>query len=347
MSFDAVVFSVDAIERCARNVDAPDWFEHFTVPVDGTWGVLTTIRDNIVFILDADARNSPAQIVVDLRDTGFFSRLRPEGRKVALQRMHRIAIQTVRGQKSYPGKWRQYSSDRLLAVFAYPTAIGWERLIVRIELSHPSSLLFCAVTTPDDQVILENFTADITALPRASSEFQSAATEIATELAKLALPPLMGVYDLDEVGYGAVTGGLTYQSWIPKLSEQQRRFVEEQPTRSMKLRGPAGTGKTLAMEMKVLRELQRAADLGNAARVLYVTHSWAVAEQVQTALERMDDFGVVAQVDVFPLISLAQLALEQRGEVRVLGDDSFAGKEAQLRTLLPLCTSSPGRAGDG
>jgi hypothetical protein len=336
MSLDAVVFSIASIERCARNVYGAEWFEDFQVPSDGSWGVITTVRDNIAFVLDADARSGTAQVLVDLRDSGYFSRLKLDGRKVALQRMHRIAVQSVRGQKSYPAKWRQYSADRLLTVFAYPAEIGSERLVVRIELSSPASLLFCAVVTEDDRFLLEHFTPDVSLIPRVAKEYQSAATEAVTELLKVAQPTVAGVYDLDEVGYGAVTRGLTFQQWLPKLSEQQLRFVEEEPTRALKLRGPAGTGKTLAMEMKVLREAKRAVDAHRAVRILYVTHSWGVAEQVQTALDYIDDMGVAECVDVFPLISLAQMALDQGGEVRVLGDDSFTGKEAQLRTLSKL-----------
>ena len=143
-------------------------------------------------------------------------------------------------------------------------------------------------------------------------------------------------FEFDAVGARAVTGGRTYSSWISSLSEPQQRFLLQPIRHSVKLRGPAGSGKTLALELKALQLCYEAEASGDDVRVLFATHSWSVAEQVQSALDLLDERGARSQIDVFPLLSLAQLALQERGQLNVLGDDSFSGKEAQLRELSRL-----------
>ena len=61
--------------------------------------------------------------------------------------------------------------------------------------------------------------------------------------------------DFGAVTFDAVTKDLTYSEWLHQLTPEQRSFVDSPPVHSIKVRGPAGSGKSLALELKALREV--------------------------------------------------------------------------------------------
>jgi len=333
-----LTFSVESLQHCLSQPPPKGWFEDFPVPDDGSWEVLRQEVRGHCFILDENAVRATGRVVVSLGKSGFFGRLSEAGLVPALQRIHRLAIQFGKRQRTLPVSWSQYSTHDLVTVFAYPSGYGSERIIAQVS---GADVFLCAVTTDKDRVDLEVFEPESGLFREATALYSETAAEVSSKLRnRTRKPTFQGVIDLEAIGAGAVTGGRTYGGWLPLLSGDQKRFIEAPTNKSLKLRGPAGSGKTLAMELKVLRECYLAADKHADLRVLYVTHSWSVAEQVQSALDQLDERQVLDRVDVFPLITLAQQEVERTGKLRVLGDDSYTGKEAQLRTLAELLSTA-------
>ena len=343
-SLKTVTFTLDSMERCLIEAIPSDWCTLFTVPEDGSWGVLRQVMDGHCFVLDPGAQSPRSRVVILLGTGAFFEALSASGRITALKRMHRLAVHASRRQLRFPHAWGQYTADNLITVFAYPPSYGSERVVAEIEGDGVTDTFFCAATTDASQLNLESFRPDRAPFLEAIHRYAAAAADIVQRFQGLAHVETPGVIDLKAVAHGAVTAGRTYSAWIPSLSEQQQSFVFRSPDRSVKLRGPAGSGKTVAMELKALRECYEAEDAGEDLRVLYVTHSWGVAEQVQESLDCLDERRVLERIDVFPLVTLAQGELERTGKVRILGDDSFSGKELQLKTLAHLVDEA--RRGD-
>ena len=142
--------------------------------------------------------------------------------------------------------------------------------------------------------------------------------------------------DLDATTFEAVTRHQTFSGWIRDLTPRQRQFVEAETGQSIKLRGPAGSGKTLALCLKALRELYKAREENRSIRILFSTHSWAVAEQVDRILRKLDESGEIREIDVYPLLEIARdrLPSERSSEaLSVLGEDSLSGKQLQLERI--------------
>lgn len=329
----AVVFTIPSLGACLERELPEDWFNNFQVLEDGSWGVLSETHNGVQYILDAAAANAQTRIVISIGDSGFFSRLNPAGLIPALQRIHRIAIHASKRRMLFPRAWSQYSSSNLITVFAYPENFGSERFVVQIVGSQRPDTYFCAVTNDESTIDLDRFHPNSDSLKIGLSGYESAAESVANRINDLGQPQKVGIIDLDALGSSAVTSGRTYSTWIPLLSDNQRKFVLGAANASLKVRGPAGSGKTLAMALKALRECYEALQSNEDIRVLYVTHSWSVAEQAQNILEQLDERGVLSKIDVLPLLTLAELAVESNRSLNVLGEDSHSGKMAQLRAL--------------
>jgi hypothetical protein len=145
--------------------------------------------------------------------------------------------------------------------------------------------------------------------------------------------------DLDATTFGAVTRYRKYSEWLDELTPRQREFVEAPPNSSIKLRGPAGSGKTLALELKALRELYRARQSNEGIRILFATHSWSVAAQVDAGLRELDESGDISPIEVYPLVSIAQelLPSERSGHgFDLLGEDSLTGKTLQIELIADI-----------
>lgn len=145
--------------------------------------------------------------------------------------------------------------------------------------------------------------------------------------------------DLQLRPFGDVTQDASYSTWLERVTPQQRAFIEMEPKNSVRLRGPAGSGKTLTLELKALHETQRARKDGASLRILYVTHSWALATEVDENLERLSEWGTPKEITVLPLLEVAQdlLPAERSSDgLQLIGEDSLADKRAQLARIETL-----------
>ena len=121
----------------------------------------------------------------------------------------------------------------------------------------------------------------------------------------------------------------TYDDWVKRLSHFQSAFLNKPAEKAIKLRGPAGTGKTLAMELKAIKLLREHPE----ARILFTCHSWAVACQVSDFISSID-YEAGTKIDAFPLLALAESKVPiEDYDTLVLGDDSFSGKIEQIKLL--------------
>jgi hypothetical protein len=142
----------------------------------------------------------------------------------------------------------------------------------------------------------------------------------------------LGTFDLGQVEQTSVTKGFTYSDWYPlRLTRDQLRFVDHELTGPLRLRGAAGTGKTLAMAIKALKMKYEADRRSQPIRVLFLTHSWAIAEYVDRLIAALDEnVSSESSIDVFPLLTLAESRDYGGIGRRPLGVDSDEGKRLAL-----------------
>ncbi|ORB29992.1 hypothetical protein BST38_12735 [Mycolicibacterium parafortuitum] len=135
------------------------------------------------------------------------------------------------------------------------------------------------------------------------------------------------------------TKGWSYDRWLEAISDDQRSFIDAPATSSIRLRGPAGSGKTLALTMKAIAEVLRARQVDQDIRVLVTTHSWSLATEISESIDSMS-LGPLPEIDVFPLLEIAEnispAYASSVSTFTVLGEDSFSGKQAQLDEIMDV-----------
>ncbi len=259
--------------------------------------------------------------------------------QTSLQRAHQMALQAERLPLRLNPTWSPYRHKNLAAFFAVPRSMGALRWVAEVNPRGSRDVVLWELTSPSEPVELERFRPRLDAYAAAVALWDEALVQAEKRFARLHRTERTGVsetIDLEATSYGAVTGHRSYSAWLDRLTEAQKRFLDKPATVSTRLRGPAGTGKTLLLELKALRELYTAREEDRFVRILFATHSWANAVQVDAALSQLDESGDVDQIEVLPLLAIAQdlLPTERQGRgFDLLGEDNLSGKTLQLKEI--------------
>jgi hypothetical protein len=169
----------------------------------------------------------------------------------------------------------------------------------------------------------------------------------ACELARSHLPASIKGTSSPNIDLDAVYGGagddiglrITWQHWYDRqVNSQQKEFIDLAFEGPIRLRGGPGTGKTLTLALKALKTLDDARTAGTGCRILFLTHSWSLAEAVDELLGELDPGAELRRndrsLDVWPLLTLADQGVKIGATSRrLLGPDSRAGKLEMFRRL--------------
>lgn len=327
-----LVFSIRSLQRTIERFEGleslarTEWAERA--------GIAQGKLGEVLYLVDPLDEADCARIV--LMSDSKFSSLPLQSMRATLERVHRVALEAEQPPVSLPWGWNSFSHENLVAFFAGPRSEGDLRWIAEVHPLGSRDVCFWTTYWSSDPIFLDQFSPDYASYVEAAAGWAPVLSKLSNVLASLRdvqRASVESAVDLDAASFGAVVGHRTYSTWLPGLTPQQQEFLDASTEVPIKLRGAAGTGKTLALELKVLKELYSAQDSGRPIRILFATHSWAMAEQVDAGLRALDERGNLSGVDVFPLLTVATEMLPSgRGGFGydLLGEDSLSGKREQF-----------------
>lgn len=288
-----------------------------------------------------------AQRIVIIRDDFTRDNFVPDHlagvRNQVLNRMASLVERAQRHPISLPRAWHQYKHNALVSFFAAPGGDeNSSRWIAEMVSGGNTDVIFWQTTTSRTKSALAVFEALGKSLSfDVDSEWLNAfqaAAGIFAESRRIDDPD-------DDINLASLahspTKGWSYYQWLEEISDDQRAFIEAPTDRSIRLRGPAGSGKTLALSLKAVKEALdvRANDAASDSRILIATHSWALAAQIDASISSMG-LGSFDEIDVFPLLEIARLLSPGYKDtdpgLKLIGEDSFSGKRDQLYEISEL-----------
>lgn len=327
------VFTRRSLQKYLEQTSNSALLDDVVIPSDGTWEILASTKGGTTFVVHRDDIETTERIIVlRQKEPAVQSR-------AALQRIHRLAAIFENRSVRFPPNWAEYRSGSLISFFAWGRGEGPEgvRWVADMNVGGSGDVCFYRLTGPGATVDLDTYAAPQHLCQEALNDWPAVIIEVANLFATSLPNPAHTTVDLEATTFGAVTQFRTFSEWLKHLTPNQKAFVERDSEVAVKLRGPAGSGKTLTLAMKALREVYKARAEGKSSRLLFATHSWAVAEQVDAILHTLDESDACASIDVFPLLEIAQQHLPDRmhgrGDYRLLGEDSSSGRRQQLERI--------------
>ncbi len=84
----------------------------------------------------------------------------------------------------------------------------------------------------------------------------------------------------------------SYETWLKLITESQQRVIFGTLDHPVRIEGPAGTGKTLALVLRAIRALKEAESTDADVQAIFFTHSEATRRSITTVVQAMagDDF---------------------------------------------------------
>jgi hypothetical protein len=332
------IFTLRSLRACIERL--PDMALLTPRPPARVDDVVSTFAESFHYRIHKDDTERVRRLIFTSHDDALdMTQLKPRALRAALERAFLFSERAREASVRVPISWGQYKDRDYMSFFACPRDKDPRALRWIAQVQRPSNdVCFWRLTSHESQVNLADYDAPEEQYFAVVSAWPSAFAFCQSEFAKPEAPvdTTATEFELRATALESVPGDLSYSAWLPRLTSEQRGFVERTPDRSVKLKGPAGSGKTLALELKALYEVDRARRAGHDIRVLFATHSWALATEVDRDLRQLDESGAITAIDVFPLITMAHAVLPgERWEtgLQLLGEDSFSGKQEQLQRI--------------
>ncbi len=245
------------------------------------------------YILSALFQPHDALLTISLRHDGPLTAMTAEVREEALGRLIRCTTRIITGRtRSIPPKWRPFHFNSLL-VFQADRHIrkdeGGKTNAGRIILEHINNngfkifafLLDLEGTNSLGDIVVPKAVWD-EALAGISTAI-SAPTKIKQESLN------RNEVELDSQLVNKSRDFMSTDEWYDtRLTIAQRKFVDHPLTNSVRLVGPAGTGKTIALVIKCIKELKKSINEGKPKRALFLTNAYDTATSVEDLIQAME-----------------------------------------------------------
>ncbi len=261
---------------------------------------------------------------------------------------YRRIARVVKGLKSppihLPRQWSEYHHNNLLAFFALPKGNSTGRWIADLDGSIHGVRF----------EVLASIGADIDLTKHAVSKWPpnlgAALDKINAHEAKSTSidksDALVAEIDLKAIGSASVVNNRNYEDWENHLSIAQKSTLSTPINSSIRIVGPAGSGKTLILCMRALKIARDPEVMSKGKKILIATHSWAMAERIDGVIDTLNGGIPSIGITVFPLLSLLELHAGHIGQQRteVIGDDSSDGRFKSMDIIKNLLDSTADRA---
>lgn len=232
-----------------------------------------------------------------------------------------------------PRHWSEYHYKNLVAFFALPKGSAEFRWLIDTD-GATRCVRFDIVTSASKHIDLAIHTPD--AWPHGLDQLGGFIDSMRGKISSTAAEQkLVQEVDLKAIGSSSVVHHRTIEEWQELLTPDQKKILAASNNRSLRIIGPAGSGKTLALCMKACLIAREEEASGQAKKILIATHSWAMAERVTGAIETLAGGQVPSPVTVLPLLYLLQVHAGQTGvrSVQMIGDDSKEGRIAAIALI--------------
>ncbi len=243
---------------------------------------------------------------------------------VLLTRIGRLLAEAGRPPIHLPRSWAEYHSKNCITFFAQPEDQGRQRWLAAVD-SLKRVIGFLDVSDKKKQIRLEDWNPEF---PQFTS-YADWASKIPAPSVEASDDSFSSQVDLEAIGSKAVAQGYVYEEWLARLRPEQLRVVNAPAAESIRVVGPAGSGKTLALCMRALRLARDTNFINTRKKILIVTHSWAMTERIDGVLQALNGGTYPSLIDVAPLLYLLQAHAGAVGQIAtsVLGEDSADGQK--------------------
>ncbi|PDT02073.1 hypothetical protein CO666_22350 [Rhizobium chutanense] len=273
----------------------------------GTGSFLVNLDKDGMYLTTPGKWKDKKYLVVDCESSNLFSSVRDAETLTSLQKLLRFCSKFWSGSNAYTPAEKMIAGTSKTILFPLPfssgtgfrVAIEREPMKERLERRDLSGNFLLVYKTGFDgansfteEASLQNFRKVIEALP---SVYDALPRRIEFINEHEQNKTRNGVFD--ELKIAAPRNQLprgnmlTLGDWLPRLTKQQRQFVQAPVEQALRLVGAAGTGKTTTLILRTMFILLKAESDKQQMRALFVTPSEATRKSILESLQVINPNG--------------------------------------------------------
>jgi len=348
MSIRGVVIDAAAVSLLQlAGSPGEDWFVTFSVS-DPKARVHSEIVDDVAVIFTDQASANSRILAIDLGVQNFFLEYSESQRQEILRRIFTASQSAFSKSINIPRSWRPFKSGSRVSFNALPysSAQFAGRSLGRVEIEtcpkgRDDVFVFSCTSAWND---LSSSNIDLGLYNKLRTTFDQISANGSARSSRGTSSNVGAIVLSDETFFYA-ENQLGFETWIEsKLTDQQRSFIHAAAGKPIRLRGVAGTGKTLALAIKSLVSMRAAIEAGVPKRIVFFTHSASTAAATIGLVNSLDRNGIRAQFEKlegasFSVMTLLDHAMQLIGNdlegdgIIPLATDALEGRRLQLELV--------------
>lgn len=333
--FKAMVFDEEAVNLLSSSITSDSWFDNYKIPNSSRDKIKRVEIDDVLYLLSKKATNESNCLVIKLDDDGLFNGLDGKEKTTAFDRIIVIALSRF-GKAVSPGKnWGKYVTGERLSIYATKRdSSHGKRIFFHTNPCGTSWVYAYSLTEEELNLTSDEIDEDLFVNSNCNLEI---AVDVKWEEVEEESETVMDYgIELNEALTNQFDHFYSLDQWYNnKLTNEQRIFVDKAYDEPVRLKGAAGTGKTLALAVKFIRDAYQFEKKSEKKRLLFITHSHSTAQHVLDMIKFMDDenlYGNSSNV-VLKVASLYDLAQDMLNygykKLNPLSTDGKEGRELQ------------------
>lgn len=340
----AVILDAEALNLLQQGSELPpSWPNDFLLPDDHP-ELISIVKEDSICILPKSTQAGTRCLIIKLQEGKLFSGIDQDHRLEAFERCVKAALSIFEPTINIPVHWKPWNRGSVLSFQSNSRSSG-ETARILLDRSPIGSGHAYAFDLTERQQDFAHAQPDYDLFIDAASEYEGALSSL--DFRSSTTTDRKRIVDLSGRLPQGFTYGLTLDDWYKsKLTKRQREFVDFEMNQSVRLRGAAGTGKTIALIIKFIHEIYKRDSAGEKYRFVFLTHSWATAELIRSIISVLDERDVLARADndhlvlVTTLLDLANRAIAyDLHNLTPLSVDGLEGRTLQMEVLASVLQS--------
>lgn len=298
---DALIISARALDLISISGTSLDDALDSNLPV----GCFHIAHKQFTYILHQNDDVASRLLVIKSGPSGLLREIPNSYREESFLRLARAALTQFRpGFSKIPLDWKVFHTGSLISFQANRRHAGvTSRFYIDVSPEGYNHVYMFRISTQGDEP-LDRIDYDFELLVDAILSFD-AAMEIAKDRGGVDNIGHLTISLTDTFSVSSIFHGIPFSTWRDaKLNRRQRSFFDAPFDGPLRVRGPAGTGKTLVLSMRFLKQIYDAVDLDSHLRLCFIAHGEETAQMIVKYLLQIDERSILYNIEKYPQLDI-------------------------------------------
>ncbi|MCR6629366.1 MAG: hypothetical protein NVV74_04540 [Magnetospirillum sp.] len=335
----AIILDLDAVNSLTISGGLPEaWINDFVLPSNVS-GIRRVEYDGALYVISDRATRDSRLLVIPMANGTIFPEIPASARLECFYRILQSSLSVYRQNVRIPVEWRVFHNGSLIS---FQTNRKQAKICARVYIDTAPEgtnhvYAFTINTSSNAPLVREGYDQDL--FQTAVLNFDEALRIVpprhkGTKEGQLSVSLTHNFSDSD------IAHGVPYSAWVKsKLTKEQLRFFEAPLEGPLRIRGAAGTGKTLVLTLRFLKEVYALIDGGSPVRALFLAHGQETSDHIRAYLMLIDERKLLTEppedveIHVATLHGVANDFINFDADFEPLSLDGSAGRQLQFELV--------------